>query len=32
VVTGAAGRLKIVDIEGVDQAELEKRLEEGPSA
>jgi uncharacterized protein (TIGR00251 family) len=29
VVTGAAGRLKIVDIEGMAQAELEKRLEEG---
>jgi hypothetical protein len=29
VVTGATGRLKIVDIEGMAQAELEKRLEEG---
>jgi uncharacterized protein (TIGR00251 family) len=29
VVSGAAGRLKIVDIEGVAQADLEKLLEGG---
>jgi uncharacterized protein (TIGR00251 family) len=32
VVTGAAGRLKIVDIEGVAQAELEELLEAAPGA
>ena len=28
VASGAAGRLKIVDIEGVDQADLDRLLEE----
>jgi hypothetical protein len=32
VVSGAAGRLKIVDIEGVAQADLEKLLEAQPAA
>jgi uncharacterized protein YggU (UPF0235/DUF167 family) len=32
VVTGAAGRLKVVDIEGVAQAELEKLLEALPGS
>ena len=32
VVTGAAGRLKVVDIEGVAQAELEELLEAEPGA
>jgi hypothetical protein len=32
VVSGAAARLKVVDIEGVAQAELEKRLAGGLSA
>jgi uncharacterized protein (TIGR00251 family) len=32
VVTGAAGRLKVVDIEGVAQAELEELLEAAPCA
>lgn len=27
IVTGASGRMKLVEIEGVDQAELERRLD-----
>jgi hypothetical protein len=32
VVTGATGRLKVVEIEGAEQAELEKLLEAAASA
>jgi hypothetical protein len=32
VVTGATGRLKVVDIEGVAQAEMERLLEAPPAA
>ena len=27
IVTGATGRLKLIEIEGMDQAELERRLD-----
>ena len=30
IVSGATGRLKVVEVEGVEQAELERRLEAGP--
>ena len=32
VVTGATGRLKVVEIEGAEQAEMEKLLEAAASA